>query len=213
MGVSSLAADTKLLICARTSGCTTSSLPVEGSMFEFCGIGLKPRQWPISEPSKTGRGGVDFGRQGLVLERVNGKLLGDAPRQTRRVELLRHLPPPPCPPLIAGPPLTLKSCTERMAESPRIAAGVSAIGYPDIGIERHHTEDVCPSTSLLSLYLIFHPIKMAFSASRARHIQRVLPQLRQYSSSSTPVKRLGVVGAGQMVSELRTCDSLDEFPN
>ncbi|KAH8772653.1 3-hydroxyacyl-CoA dehydrogenase [Diaporthe sp. PMI_573] len=39
---------------------------------------------------------------------------------------------------------------------------------------------------------------MAFSASRARCIQRALPQLRQYSSSSTPVRRLGVVGAGQM---------------
>ncbi|KAI7785545.1 3-hydroxyacyl-CoA dehydrogenase [Diaporthe eres] len=39
---------------------------------------------------------------------------------------------------------------------------------------------------------------MAFSASRVRQFQRVLPQLRQYSSSSTPVKRLGVVGAGQM---------------
>lgn len=38
LGVSSLAADTKLLICARTSGCTTSSLPVEGSMVEICGI-------------------------------------------------------------------------------------------------------------------------------------------------------------------------------
>ncbi|ROW08984.1 hypothetical protein VMCG_02934 [Cytospora schulzeri] len=32
----------------------------------------------------------------------------------------------------------------------------------------------------------------------ARRIQRLLPQLRHYSSSSTPVKRLGVVGAGQM---------------
>lgn len=40
--------------------------------------------------------------------------------------------------------------------------------------------------------------KMAFSASRVRQFRRVLPQLRQYSSSSTPVKRLGVVGAGQM---------------
>ncbi|KAL1881887.1 hypothetical protein Daus18300_000941 [Diaporthe australafricana] len=39
---------------------------------------------------------------------------------------------------------------------------------------------------------------MAFSASRVRHAQRVLPQLRHYSSSPTPVKRLGVVGAGQM---------------
>ncbi|KAG6356641.1 hypothetical protein INS49_014515 [Diaporthe citri] len=39
---------------------------------------------------------------------------------------------------------------------------------------------------------------MALSASRVRQFQRVLPQLRQYSSSSTPVKRLGVVGAGQM---------------
>lgn len=213
MGVSSLAAETKLLICARTSGCTTSSLPFEGSIVEFCGIGPKPQQWPISEASTTGCGGVDFGGQGLVLERVNGKLLGDAPRQARRVELPRHLHTPPLPPLMSCPTLTLKSCTERMAESPRIAAGVSAIGYPDIGIERHHTENVCPSTSLLSLYLIFHPMKMAFSASRVRHIQRLLPQLRQYSSSSTPVKRLGVVGAGQMVSELRTCDSLDELPD
>ncbi|KAK2602455.1 hypothetical protein N8I77_008984 [Diaporthe amygdali] len=39
---------------------------------------------------------------------------------------------------------------------------------------------------------------MAFTASRVRHVQSVLPQLRHYSSSSTPVKRLGVVGAGQM---------------
>ncbi|KAJ0117124.1 3-hydroxyacyl-CoA dehydrogenase [Diaporthe amygdali] len=39
---------------------------------------------------------------------------------------------------------------------------------------------------------------MASTASRVRHMQRVLPQLRHYSSSSTPVKRLGVVGAGQM---------------
>ncbi|KAI3390993.1 hypothetical protein diail_8275 [Diaporthe ilicicola] len=39
---------------------------------------------------------------------------------------------------------------------------------------------------------------MAFSASRVRNVQRAWPQLRHYSSSSTPVKRLGVVGAGQM---------------
>ncbi|POS73191.1 3-hydroxyacyl-CoA dehydrogenase [Diaporthe helianthi] len=39
---------------------------------------------------------------------------------------------------------------------------------------------------------------MAFSASRVRSVQSMLPQLRQYSASSTPVKRLGVVGAGQM---------------
>ncbi|KAK7700801.1 hypothetical protein SLS64_010652 [Diaporthe eres] len=47
---------------------------------------------------------------------------------------------------------------------------------------------------------------MAFSASRVRQFQRVLPQLRQYSSSSTPVKRLGVVGAGQMVNKLLAKD-------
>ncbi|KUI52640.1 putative 3-hydroxybutyryl-CoA dehydrogenase [Cytospora mali] len=39
---------------------------------------------------------------------------------------------------------------------------------------------------------------MAVSVTRVRQIRRLLPRLRHYSSSSTPVKRLGVVGAGQM---------------
>ncbi|ROW02855.1 hypothetical protein VSDG_01861 [Cytospora chrysosperma] len=39
---------------------------------------------------------------------------------------------------------------------------------------------------------------MAIIHPRSTQIQRLLPQLRRYSSSSTPVKRLGVVGAGQM---------------
>lgn len=94
LGVSSLAADTRLLICARTSGCTTSSLPVKGSMVEICGIEPKPQRWPRSEPSKTGCGGVDFGGQGLVVERVNGNCWETRRGKTRRVELLRLLRPP-----------------------------------------------------------------------------------------------------------------------
>ncbi|KAJ4389436.1 hypothetical protein N0V93_006904 [Gnomoniopsis smithogilvyi] len=39
---------------------------------------------------------------------------------------------------------------------------------------------------------------MAASLARVRQVQRLLPQARYYSSVSTPVKRLGVIGAGQM---------------
>lgn len=55
----------------------------------------------------------------------------------------------------------------------------------------------------------FSTSKMAASMTRVRQVRSLIPQMRQYSSSSTPVKRLGVIGAGQMVS-LKACDSLNQ---
>ncbi|KAJ4413635.1 hypothetical protein N0V82_008413 [Gnomoniopsis sp. IMI 355080] len=39
---------------------------------------------------------------------------------------------------------------------------------------------------------------MAASLARLRQVQRLVPRARYYSSADTPVKRLGVIGAGQM---------------
>lgn len=50
---------------------------------------------------------------------------------------------------------------------------------------------------------------MAASLARVRQVQSLMPPVRYYSSVSAPVKRLGVIGAGQMVSS-GTCDSVPD---
>lgn len=59
---------------------------------------------------------------------------------------------------------------------------------------------------LASTIINSNHIKMAASLTRVRQVQRLMPQARLYSSATSPVKRLGVVGAGQMVSS-EACES------
>lgn len=56
------------------------------------------------------------------------------------------------------PTPTLKTCKRPLGMGPEDSR--QGLGYCQAQcIGRHHAEDVCPLTSLLSLHLIFHPTK------------------------------------------------------
>lgn len=80
-----------------------------------------------------------------------------------------------------------------------------AAGEPRANSTSDFTSTTCKF--LPAFFIVgFSTSRMAASMTRVRQIRSLVPQLKHYSSASTPVKRLGVIGAGQMVS-WKACDN------